>query len=343
MEGQSVSTRFPYEIKELHPEEKAELARLYASEPDFISVGPKKYILLRPYCDDAANIYNMPVRPSDIFVVTYQRSGTTWTQELVWLLANDLDYETAAKIPLTERFRFLELFTFFNKNWQKNLLDRSQDKAKAQALIEKIATPVTERLLSAPSPRFIKTHLPMSLLPPNLLDTAKVVYVARDPRDVAVSCYHHSKLFRVLDFPSPFKDFWNLFIRGLFTMLPFFDTVKEAWELRHHPNMLFLFYEELIQDLPAVIRRVADFLGKEVTAEQLAHLCDHLSFDNFKQNDSVNFEELREYGVLSPDEKFIRKGKAGGWHEYFDDEMTQQAEKWIQDNLRDTDLRFPSM
>ena len=30
--------------------------------------------------------------------------------------------------------------------------------------------------------RFIKSHLPLSLLPHNLLDTAKVVYVARNPK-----------------------------------------------------------------------------------------------------------------------------------------------------------------
>lgn len=34
-------------------------------------------------------------------------------------------------------------------------------------------------------------------------------------------------------------------------------------------------------------------------------------------------------------------GKAGGWRDYFDEEMTQQAEQWITENLRDTDLRFP--
>lgn len=28
-------------------------------------------------------------------------------------------------------------------------------------------------------------------------------------------------------------------------MTPFLDHVKEAWNLRHHPNMLFLFYEEI--------------------------------------------------------------------------------------------------
>lgn len=34
-------------------------------------------------------------------------------------------------------------------------------------------------------------------------------------------------------------------------------------------------------------------------------------------------------------------GKVGGWRDDFDEEMTEQAEKWIADNLRGTDFRFP--
>jgi len=34
--------------------------------------------------------------------------GTTWTQELVWLIANNLDYEKARRIPQMVRFPFFE-------------------------------------------------------------------------------------------------------------------------------------------------------------------------------------------------------------------------------------------
>lgn len=34
--------------------------------------------------------------------------STTWTQEMIWLICNDLDYETAKKITLNERFPFFE-------------------------------------------------------------------------------------------------------------------------------------------------------------------------------------------------------------------------------------------
>ena len=35
-------------------------------------------------------------------------SGTTWTQDLVWLLTNDCDTEAAKKLPILVRSPFLE-------------------------------------------------------------------------------------------------------------------------------------------------------------------------------------------------------------------------------------------
>lgn len=95
--------------------------------------------------------------------------------------------------------------------------DENFDREKYMQLIEFLSLPVSPLLAAAPltQKRFIKTHLPMSLMPPKMLDTAKVVYVARDPRDVAVSCYHHSRLFKLVDPLKPFKSFWEIFYRGL--------------------------------------------------------------------------------------------------------------------------------
>ena len=47
-----------------------------------------------------------------------------------------------------------------------------------------------------PSPRFVKSHLPLSMNNPRLLDTCKVVYVARNPKDACVSYYHHNRLLK---------------------------------------------------------------------------------------------------------------------------------------------------
>lgn len=56
----------------------------------------------------ADHFYNFKARSDDIWIATYPRSGTTWTQELLWMIANDLDYEAAQKDFLTKRSPFFE-------------------------------------------------------------------------------------------------------------------------------------------------------------------------------------------------------------------------------------------
>ncbi|KAL4714551.1 hypothetical protein ACJJTC_006597 [Scirpophaga incertulas] len=336
---------FPYEIKDVPKDQAEELMKYFTGElTGFVRVGPKGYFFPNKYKQEAANIYNMPVRASDIFVVTYPRSGTTWTQELVWMVANDLDYAKSNEIPLTERYPFVEFSICVHPIMKEKFISENKHSQDKLSLLELVTQPGTEQLAATPSPRFIKTHMPISLLPPSLLDTAKVVYVARDPRDVVVSFYHLNRLMRTQGYLGDLKTFWNFFIKDLHHWTPYFAHIKEAWEKRHHPNVLFLFYEELAKDLPAAVRRVAAFLGKDYNEEQVNKLCDHLSIENFKNNKSVNYDVMKELGIsVRGEQSFIRKGTAGGWRDHFDDEMTQQAEQWIQENLQDTDLRFPHL
>lgn len=318
----SCDKKIPYKIEKVPKEKNKEILDYYG-EPiplEFIQVGPKKYFLVKDFM--AEKIYNFPVNSSDVFVASFPKSGTTWTQELVWLLANRLDYDTAKSISLRERFPFLEISMF-------------------PATETRIYRLTIDDIRNMPSPRYIKTHLPLSLLPLNLLDNTKVVYIARDPRDVAISFFHHNKLMRIIYQNADFKTYWNYFIKNEVLWAPYFAHILEAWEKRNHPNLLFLFYEELSKDLPAAIRRVAKFLGKEVTEEQVEKLNEHLDFKNFKKNKMVNFEEFQESGVFTKGSGFVRKGKVGGWRDDFDEEMTEQAEKWIADNLRGTDFSFP--
>ena len=62
------------------------------------------------------------------------------------------------------------------------------------------------------------------------------------------------------------------------------------------------------KDLPEGIRRVAKFLGKELTEKDVADLTEHLTFENFKNNKSVNMEEFQQKGVFRSDGGFVRKG-----------------------------------
>ncbi|XP_013146116.1 PREDICTED: sulfotransferase family cytosolic 1B member 1-like [Papilio polytes] len=337
------SNKFPYDIRPIEESEQQILSKHFHERYKYIQIGPKNYFMISNYGNDAANIYNMPLRPDDIFVASFPRSGTTWTQELVWLLASDLDYSKAAQIPLQARYIFLEFSMFLSKELLEDVKKENVGKEEQLEILDYLAIPGSQLAAQSPSPRFLKTHLPMSLLPPNLLDSTKVVYVARDPRDVAVSFYFLNRLYKLTNYIGDFKSFWGFFVKDMVNWAPFFDHLKEAWQLRNHPNMLFLFYEELSKDLPSTVQRVANFLGKTITSEQLTTLCSHLSIENFKNNPSINQDELKTLGMLSEKESFIRKGKSGGWRDYFDEDMTREAQLWIDNNLQDTDMRFPTV
>ena len=70
--------------------------------------------------------------------------------------------------------------------------------------------PPTHKLVEKmPSPRTIKTHLPGAMLPTQLFDKQpKIIYIARNPKDIAVSYYHmHQKDITL----QTYKD-WSTFI-----------------------------------------------------------------------------------------------------------------------------------
>lgn len=89
------------------------------------------------------------------------------------------------------------------------------------------------------------------------------------------------------------------------------------------------------------IVKVADFLGKQLTNEQEARLVDYLSIDKFKRNKSVNCQHLCDLGIANNNNTFIRNGGCGSWRKYFVGDLEVEADEWIRENLKDTDLIFP--
>ena len=121
---------------------------------------------------------------------------------------------------------------------------------------------------------------------------------------------------------------------------PFIEHMIEAWNLRHHPNMCFIFYEDMKRDLKSQIRKVATFLGKSYSDEQIVKLASHLHIDNFKKNPWVNMEKASEAMTNKDSGSFIRKGKTGDWKNHFTPEMTAKFDKWMAEKMKGTDLKF---
>ncbi|XP_036149357.1 sulfotransferase 4A1-like [Monomorium pharaonis] len=312
-------------IKRVEGEQAPALLKYYPLDKrGFIKVGQKKWFLPYRYLEVGDKIYNFEVRADDTWIITYPRSGTTMTQELIWLVANDMNFNEAHQRYLMRRFPFIEMEVMF-------------DDHRLLKLIRNVPKNSVKFVQDQPSPRFIKSHLPLELLPTVVNSTCKIIYVARNPKDVAVSYYIFHK--HILDFQGTFEQFCNNFLNDHILRTPYWEHVKEAWRMRHRANMMFVFYEDLIKDLPRNIKEIAAFFGKTYSDEQINKLVEHLKIENFRKNPMVNNQ--------SPDQMkpnmFIRQGKTGSWKEIFTPEIEDRFDKWITDNLKDTDLTFPNL
>lgn len=94
-------------------------------------------------------------------------------------------------------------------------------------------------------------------------------------------------------------------------------------------------------DLRTAIKTVGDFLGKSLTSDEIEKLEEHLKFENFKNNKSVGFDHWKEVGAVHKTaDSFVRKGKSGGWRDYFSEEEAKAAKKWVEQNEEAIGIKF---
>ncbi|KAJ8960057.1 hypothetical protein NQ318_009498 [Aromia moschata] len=290
---------------------------------------PGKSLLPLQYELIAQKILDAPVREDDVWLISFPRTGSTWCQEMVWLIGNNLDFNTATTT--------LQLF-------RAPILESSVILAEYAEVFKEKFTDSVEYVNNLPSPRFIKSHLTYHLLPTELHKVKpKIIYTIRNPKDLCVSYYYHCKLLHA--FNVDFEVFCELFLNDAIACGGVFNHYLKFWNRRHQNNILILRYEEMKKDTRGTMRKIADFLEKPISDKDLDNLEQFLSLEKMKGNRGCNGEPLveKKYGKKYIEENrhnIVRKGEIGDWKNHMSPEMSKRFDEWIEKNTLGTGLSF---
>uniref|UniRef100_A0A1I8JUQ0 Sulfotransferase domain-containing protein n=1 Tax=Anopheles funestus TaxID=62324 RepID=A0A1I8JUQ0_ANOFN len=306
------------------------LVEVHLSDPSDLPKGvgnqtqaPAHCVLNENYKLSAERIRNLTVYDDDLWIVTAPKCGTTWTQEMMWLLDNDLNYQMASEINLIHRSIFLEFCTLVPSFDQDTI-----------TLVEGMKRP-----------RHIKSHLPMGLLPKQLWTVRpRIVYCARNPKDMVTSFFHHYR--HLHGYVGTRETFLEAILHDVVIFQPQIQHTLDFWCIRDEPNVLFIHFEEMKRNMAKVLERACEFLGKSYTQEQLKCLEEHLSFEVMKKNDSANNSILLKLmkSISTGDAKdsfqFMRKGQVGSHREELSSEYIQKLNVYIERHLSGSSFKF---
>ncbi|XP_070765935.1 sulfotransferase family 5A, member 1 [Enoplosus armatus] len=254
-----------------------------------------------------------PFKDTDILIVSYPKSGTTWMQEIVTLVSSRGDPHLSQTVPNWARAPWLEHYY-------------------CAAILE----------ASSVTPRVITTHLPHHLLGPALQGSkAKVIYVSRNPKDVVVSFYHFHKMANFFPEAGSFPEFLNRFLEGTLPFGSWFDHVK-GWtnQTATMNNLLHITYEEMSQDLHCAIKRVSSFLQCPLVEDEVNNCVKHSSFSSMKDNKMINYTMVPEEIMDHSKGSFMRTGKIGDWKNMFTEEQNQYFKSVFKSKMQDCTLEF---
>ena len=219
---------------------------------------------------------NLRVFPDDIFIVSFPKSGNTWTR---FLIAN-LVYPEANP-------------DFTNIN-----------------LIIPDPEALTKRRLNAlPRPRIIKSH---QYFDPRY---HKVIYVVRDPRDVALSQYHFHRKRTLIGDDYPVLRFVERFVRGETSPYASWGENVVGWLATRYgrSGFLLLRYEDMIADTGRELAKVAAFLGLLADAQLLSNAVRRSSAERIRELEKIQARKWSSTRNTRQDIPFVRTAKAGNW------------------------------
>ena len=176
----------------------------------------------------------------------------------------------------------------------------------------------------------------------------KVILLVRDPRDVVVSQYFQWKFRmsswkkRLNKYPAHGSDISEYEFamdqnQGLPKIVDFLNLwAKEAGKI---DQLLVVRYEDMRRDTAGVLEQILDFIGTPATPEESQDVVNFSSMENMKkmeQKRTFRFSGTRMApgDRKNPDSFKVRRGKVGGFSDYFDEDQVNTIEQLLQQTLQ---------
>jgi len=216
------------------------------------------------------------VFPDDVFIVSYPKSGNTWTRFLV------------ANLVFPD-----EQVNFANIN---RLVPEPEALSKSE-------------LRRIPRPRYIKSH---QYFDPRY---QKIVYIVRDPRDVVLSQYHFHRKRRMVQDGVPVEQFVTRFVAGSTSAYASWGENVAGWLATRHgrPGFLLLRYEDMMAQPTQELAKLALFLGIAADVPRLEQVVARCSAEQMRKLEQQQAHLWSLTKNTRQDVPFVRVAKAGGW------------------------------
>ena len=200
-------------------------------------------------------------RPTDLFIVTIPKAGTTWLQQMVHQLRTGGDMEFT---EISQVIPFLEMAH-----------DLDQDVHAEQKAF----------------PRCYKTHFWYDHCPKG----GRYIVCLREPCAVAYSFFKflcgwffQDGEVSLVEF---IREFWlaNGAPQSKMQNSSYFHHLASWWPHRNDPNVLLLFFEDLKEDLESAVRAVAEFMG--IADEERIKVALEMSTFSFMKQHEDHFDD----------------------------------------------------
>jgi len=218
-------------------------------------------------------------REDDIYISTYPKSGTTVMQMILYHLTTD------------GLINFNHIYDV--SPWIRNASFR------------------TQKPPNLPSPRIIKTHDHYKDFDKNT--KGRFIYVYRNGMDVAVSHYHQEK-----NYNNPKLEF-DQYINGFFKRKKWFKHTRDWMTNRKKLSILYVRYEDLLNNKAEEIERIINFLGITKDQKVVDRALKYSSFEYMKENEHLFGDHAKESKKVY--DQFIRKGESGEGKTLFNKEQ----------------------